>query len=234
MPDKVPFFTLFESFQAPRQLRLLLHDTVALGGVLDRAARTLEVQLESGEPIPDAARAALQQMLAEQYDLRRVQLTFRDKSAPVKGAGEVLLGKEFKGKPTPIAELNLKMGAAIVEGRIFKFECFETRRPGVWRLSFNITDERSSVSVRRSLGDKEAKQLAAALSDGAYLRIQGRLELSFDGRELQLNPQNILRAQHASRQDNAPEKRVELHLHTQMSTMDALTDVGSVVKQAAA
>ena len=234
MPDKVPFFTLFESFQAPRQLRLLLHDTVALGGVLDRAARTLEVQLESGEPIPDAARSALQQMLAEQYDLRRVQLTFRDKSAPVKGAGEVLLGKEFKGKPTPIAELNLKMGAAIVEGRIFKFECFETRRPGVWRLSFNITDERSSVSVRRSLGDKEAKQLAAALSDGAYLRIQGRLELSFDGRELQLNPQNILRAQHASRQDNAPEKRVELHLHTQMSTMDALTDVGSVVKQAAA
>ena len=234
MPDKVPFFTLFESFQAPRQLRLLLHDTVALGGVLDRAARTLEVQLESGEPIPDAARAALQQMLAEQYDLRRVQLTFRDKSAPVKGAGEVLLGKEFKGKPTPIAELNLKMGAAIVEGRIFKFECFETRRPGVWRLSFNITDERSSVSVRRSLGDKEAKQLAAALSDGAYLRIQGRLELSFDGRELQMNPQNILRAQHASRQDNAPEKRVELHLHTQMSTMDALTDVGSVVKQAAA
>ena len=176
MPDKVPFFTLFESFQAPRQLRLLLHDTVALGGVLDRAARTLEVQLESGEPIPDAARTALQQMLAEQYDLRRVQLTFRDKSAPVKGAGEVLLGKEFKGKPTPIAELNLKMGAAIVEGRIFKFECFETRRPGVWRLSFNITDERSSVSVRRSLGDKEAKQLAAALSDGAYLRLQGRLE----------------------------------------------------------
>lgn len=116
MPDRVPFFTLFESFQAPRQLRLLLHDTVALGGVLDRAARTLELQLESGEPIPDAARSALQQMLAEQYDLRRVQLTFRDKSAPVKGSGEVLLGKEFKGKATPISELNLKMGAAIVRG----------------------------------------------------------------------------------------------------------------------
>ena len=118
MPDKVPFFTLFESFQAPRQLRLLLHDTVALGGVLDRAARTLEMQLESGEPIPDAARSALQQMLAEQYDLRRVQLTFRDKSAPVKGSGEVLLGKEFKGKATPISELNLKMGMAVVEGRL--------------------------------------------------------------------------------------------------------------------
>ena len=234
MPDKVPFFTLFESFQAPRQLRLLLHDTVALGGVLDRAARTLELQLESGEPIPDAARVALQQMLAEQYDLRRVQLTFRDKSAPVKGAGEVLLGKEFKGKATPISELNLKMGAAIVEGRIFKLECFETRRPGVWRLSFNITDEHNSISVRRSLGDKEAKQLSAALTDGAYLRVQGRLELSFDGRELQLNPLNIMRGHHEGRRDNAPEKRVELHLHTQMSSMDAITDVGSVVKQAAA
>ena len=49
MPDKVPFFTLFESFQAPRQLRLLLHDTVALGGVL--AVRSARKAKKSGKCI---------------------------------------------------------------------------------------------------------------------------------------------------------------------------------------
>ena len=74
MAERVPFFTLFESFQAPRQLRLLLHDACAVSGVLDREARTLEVQIECGETLPQAAQDALQQMLAQQYDLRRVLL----------------------------------------------------------------------------------------------------------------------------------------------------------------
>ena len=233
MAEKVPFFTLFESFQAPRQLRLLLHDTCIVGGVLDRAQRTLEIQLESGEPLPEAAQAALQQMVQQQYDLRSVQLHFRT-AAGKSGGDEFLLGKECRGSVTPINELSLKMGVVVVEGRVFKFECFETRRSGMWRLTFDITDEHSSVAVRRTLEEKEAKRLAASLSDGAFVRVQGRLELSFDGRELQLNPQVIMRAARSARQDNAPEKRVELHLHTQMSSMDALTDVGSVVKQAIA
>ena len=74
MAERVPFFTLFESFQAPRQLRLLLHDACAVSGVLDREARTLEVQIECGETLPQAAQDALQQMLAQQYDLRQVLL----------------------------------------------------------------------------------------------------------------------------------------------------------------
>ena len=61
MAERVPFFTLFESFQAPRQLRLLLHDACAVSGVLDREARTLEVQIECGETLPQAAQDALQQ-----------------------------------------------------------------------------------------------------------------------------------------------------------------------------
>ena len=67
MAERVPFFTLFESFQAPRQLRLLLHDACVVSGVLDREARTLEVQIECGETLPQAAQDALQQMLAQQY-----------------------------------------------------------------------------------------------------------------------------------------------------------------------
>ena len=233
MAERVPFFTLFESFQAPRQLRLLLHDACVVSGVLDREARTLEVQIECGETLPQAAQDALQQMLAQQYDLRRVLLHFREMSAQ-KGDSGMVWGKPFTGKVTPIRELNIKMGNAIVEGRVFKAECYETRRKGMWTLNFNITDEHGSVAVRKAMDEKEAKVLGGAVSDGMWLRIQGKVELTYDGRDIVLRPVNIMKAAHPGRQDNAPEKRVELHLHTQMSSMDALTDVGKVVTQAAA
>ena len=232
MAEKVPFFTLFESFQAPRQLRLLLHDAYVVSGVLDREARTLEVQIESGETLPQAAQDALQQMLAQQYDLRRVLLHFRSDTR--KGESGVLWGKAFTGKLTPIRELNIKQGNAIVEGRVFKSECYETRRKGMWTLNFDLTDENGSVAVRKAMDEKESKALGSAVSDGMWLRLQGKVELTYDGKDIMLRPVNIMKADHPGRRDDAPEKRVELHLHTQMSSMDALTDVGKVVKQAAA
>ena len=232
MAERVPFFTLFESFQAPRQLRLLLHDAYVVSGVLDREARTLEVQIESGETLPQAAQDALQQMLAQQYDLHRVLLHFRSDTR--KGESGVLWGKAFTGKLTPIRELNIKQGNAIVEGRVFKSECYETRRKGMWTLNFNLTDENGSVAVRKAMDEKESKVLGSAVSDGMWLRLQGKVELTYDGKDIMLRPVNIMKADHPGRRDDAPEKRVELHLHTQMSSMDALTDVGKVVKQAAA
>ena len=232
MAERVPFFTLFESFQAPRQLRLLLHDAYVVSGVLDREARTLEVQIESGETLPQAAQDALQQMLAQQYDLRRVLLHFRSDTR--KGESGVLWGKAFTGKLTPIRELNIKQGSAIVEGRVFKSECYETRRKGMWTLNFDLTDENGSVAVRKAMDEKESKVLGSAVSDGMWLRLQGKVELTYDGKDIMLRPVNIMKADHPGRRDDAPEKRVELHLHTQMSSMDALTDVGKVVKQAAA
>ena len=232
MAERVPFFTLFESFQAPRQLRLLLHDACVVSGVLDREARTLEVQIESGETLPQAAQDALQQMLAQQYDLHRVLLHFRSDTR--KGESGVLWGKAFTGKLTPIRELNIKQGNAIVEGRVFKSECYETRRKGMWTLNFDLTDENGSVAVRKAMDEKESKVLGSAVSDGMWLRLQGKVELTYDGKDIMLRPVNIMKADHPGRRDDAPEKRVELHLHTQMSSMDALTDVGKVVKQAAA
>ena len=232
MAERVPFFTLFESFLAPRQLRLLLHDAYVVSGVLDREARTLEVQIESGETLPQAAQDALQQMLAQQYDLHRVLLHFRSDTR--KGESGVLWGKAFTGKLTPIRELNIKQGNAIVEGRVFKSECYETRRKGMWTLNFDLTDENGSVAVRKAMDEKESKVLGSAVSDGMWLRLQGKVELTYDGKDIMLRPVNIMKADHPGRRDDAPEKRVELHLHTQMSSMDALTDVGKVVKQAAA
>lgn len=77
MCDKIPFFTFFESFVPPRELGLLLHDACVVGGSMDRAQRTMELELTASAPLPEAAVTALRQLLMDQYGLRQLRLSFR-------------------------------------------------------------------------------------------------------------------------------------------------------------
>ncbi len=236
MTDKVPFFDFFDRFVPPRELRLLLHDAAVTGGVLDRENRTMELEIQCGEQLPDAAQEAVRQLLMQEYDLRQLRLMVQTPQAAAKkaGGGDVLMGKPIKAKTIPMVDLNPKMGAIVVEGKVFAAEMYETRRPGQWCLTFDMTDYAGSITVRRYMDEKEAKPLLGVINPGMWLRVQGLVELTRDGKDVQLRPLNIAKISHEGRKDTSPEKRVELHLHTRMSNMDALTDTASVIKQAVA
>ena len=237
MAERLAFFDFFESFVPPRELRLLLHDAQIVGGTLDRENRSMELEVETGAEIPEAAQSALRQLLQQQYELRSLRLNIRNMTAGKDakgGSGDVLMGKEIRGKAISMDGLNPKMGAVVVEGKVFAAECYETRRPGVWCLTFDMTDNNNSVTVRKYMQDKESEGVRNAIAPGMWLRVQGVVELTRDGKDIQLNPLNIMKITHEARKDTAPRKRVELHMHTQMSNMDALTDTKAVIKQAIA
>ena len=236
MAEKIPFFEFFDSFVPPRELRLLLHDACVTGGVLDRENRSMELELASGEVIPETAQALLRQLLMSHFELKQLRLTCRSYDKPGKSSsgGDVLLGREIKGKAVSMEGLNPKMGSVVLEGKVFAAECYETRRPGLWCLTFDMTDYHNSVTVRKYMDDKEASALQNAVKVGMWLRVQGFVELTRDGKDIQLRPLNIMKIAHEGRRDTAPEKRVELHLHTQMSNMDALTDTADAIRQAIA
>ena len=241
MSEKVPFFDFFEDFLPPRELRLLLHDTIVLGGTIHRESRVMELELETGEELPQAAKAALRQLLMDKYGLHDLKLSIKctapkpkkDGNSSKPEPGDVLMGKPIRGKAIPMVGLSPKMGMVTVEGKVFAVDTHETRRPGMWIVNFDMTDLHGSVTVCKFTEEKEAKALSQTIQTGMYLKVQGLVELTRDGKDVQIRPQNIEKAAHEGRKDTAPDKRVELHLHTQMSNMDALTDVGSVVKQAA-
>ena len=76
---------------------------------------------------------------------------------------------------------------------------------------------------------------------GMHLQIQGRLNMDRFYGDMVLEPMSSMAVPKPMKMDDAPEKRVELHLHTTMSAMDALTSVGpklgpdkNVVKRAEA
>ena len=148
---------------------------------------------------------------------------------------ETLYGKPFRGNPVPMKDLNIDMGSVIVEGRVFSVDHRELKKRNAWIVSFDMTDNTGSVRLQRFLENSEAKKILDHLQVGNILKVQGRTELNRYDNEMNIKPFAIMLGSMPTRKDTAPgEKRVELHLHTTMSNMDALTDTGAAVKQAAA
>ena len=254
MAQKIPFFNLFADLLPPPELKLRLAGAFITGAVIDQKAGTMDVDVTTRQPLPDQDVQDLQEMIRVTYGFTRVGVRAKCLNQPLPesfradaGGGQstgnggkkeerkvssVLFGNPIKGKPVPMKELNLKMGNATVAGKVFAAECRETRRPGMWRLSFDMTDYTNSVTVQKNLSAKEAESFGNAVQPGMWLMVQGKMEPTWDGKDIQLNPYHVNVIEHKGREDKAEEKRVELHLHTRMSNMDALTDTGSVVKQA--
>ncbi len=139
-----------------------------------------------------------------------------------------------KKKPVPLRELALDMGSVLVEGEVFNVEHRELPRRKAWVVCFDITDLTGSIRVTRFMEGEEAKPIISQVKKGQRLQVQGRLSLGrFDNNDLVLEPYGINEVpKPEGRKDTAPDKRVELHLHTKMSTMDALCDTKAVVKRA--
>ncbi|WP_337550024.1 exonuclease domain-containing protein, partial [Dysosmobacter welbionis] len=256
MSRDIPFFEMFTELQLSGELRLRLAGAVVNGACIDQAGMSLALRLTTRAELGDAELEELKHLLMGVYGFRQVttEVTCKAPSSQAaaagsrpaasvpaapsgskgekQAAGKVLMGKPIRIQPVPMKILDLKMGNATVAGKVFAFECRETRRPGMWRLSFDMTDYTNSVTVQKNLTEKEAQGLESAIKPGMWLCVQGKMEPTWDGKDIQLNPYHIQLAEHTERQDTAPEKRVELHLHTKMSNMDALTDTKEVVQQA--
>ena len=146
-----------------------------------------------------------------------------------------LYGKPFKGKVTPMQELSLDMGNVIVEGRVFAIDHRELKNRNAWVIKFDMTDNYGSVRISCFLENAKAKPLLDCVSIGAVLQVQGKLQIDKYDNEMVLFPYGVMPGSLPKRQDTAEgEKRVELHLHTTMSNMDALTSTEAAIKQAAA
>ena len=248
MMQKIPFFKLFAALQPPAEWKAKLVGAEIGNAVIQQKTFSMKLQLTTRMPLEATEVAELERMIAVTYGMSAVSIDAQSAekttgrtaapAAPQRTAEEhgsaakVLYGNHIKGRPVPMKTLNLKMGTATVAGKVFSADCHETRRPGMWRLSFDMTDYTNSVSVQKNLTAKEAEKVGKAIQPGMWLLVQGRMEPTWDGKDIQLNPYHINLYQHPEREDTAPEKRVELHLHTKMSNMDALTDTGEVVKEA--
>ena len=173
------------------------------------------------------------------------QAAMRDIPAPVfrdavqkkpAETSSMLFGKPFKGAAVPMREVSLEndMGKVVVEGLVFAVGHKELKKSNAWVVSFDMTDYTGSLRINRYMDAELAKPIIEKITKpGMWLRVFGKVSFSRFENDIVLEPIAIQPAQAPKREDTAPEKRVELHLHTTMSMMDALTKTGEAVATAA-
>ena len=138
-----------------------------------------------------------------------------------------------KKKPVPLGELQLDMGSVLVEGTVFNVEHRELPKRKAWVICFDITDNTGSIRVNQFLEGEVATPIVKGIKKGQRVQVQGRLNVSRFESDMVLEPYGINEVpMPEGRKDTAEEKRIELHLHTKMSMMDALCDGKAIVKRA--
>ncbi len=150
---------------------------------------------------------------------------------------EYVYGEPFSITPTSIAEIDKPQRNIVIVGTVFDYAQEPSRSGDKMNISFSICDGNSSVEVKCFATLEDADEISANVKTGAVLALKGyaKKEMRKDrteGTDFQFFFNNIAKIKKLSRVDNAPVKRVELHLHTQMSHMDALIPPDVAVKQA--
>ncbi len=144
---------------------------------------------------------------------------------------KTVMGNLTKQELRPIAELSMTDGTVNVWGDIFELEVRETRDKKRKIFSINITDYSSSITVKCIELTENCKELDK-LSKGQSIVVRGDMSYDKYDRENVLMLKALGKVEKVKLTDKANEKRVELHLHTNMSSMDGLTSVSDLIKRA--
>lgn len=142
-----------------------------------------------------------------------------------------LYGRSVRGKFVPISSIADDSGKVVIWGDIFDMEKRVTRSGDKNIFSIDITDYTGSTTVKVFNSIRESAVLDG-LKNGSTIAVMGDVEYDKYAGELVVNARGIGTAEKVKVVDKAAEKRVELHLHTNMSQMDAITSAGELVNRA--
>lgn len=144
------------------------------------------------------------------------------------------IGKDIPAvSPLPIIELPDNQYRQVIEGYVFALDNRELRS-GEILMIMKVTDYTSSVTVKLISGRRIKKAQLEQFNVGEWLRLEGDMVPDNYSGELDFRPRSIRKIKKANRQDKFEgEKRVELHLHSNMSQLDATNSASDLITQAA-
>ena len=156
------------------------------------------------------------------------RMTFDTSSA------ELIWGEEFEADdPTVLRAVRRPMKNCVVLGQIFEASAAEMRGSDKMAITIGITDKDSSVFLKTVMDAEGSETFVKSMKSGMCIAAAGSVRQDKFG-EFNVNLKGIKKIKQVIRSDNAPVKRVELHLHTNLSAMDAIPKPEDVVRRAAA
>ena len=201
---------------------------------LDFVVIFLEVQAFD---IEKAVQKAVEERRAEEQhkkeeEEKNVNHELWDELPVFKDTLKKIYGKVIHEKPKNIADVSTEDGYITVWGDVLKTEVRETKRGTSKIFDFDISDYTSSITVKMFDDKRVIDPLVEKINEAGTLVISGGYQFDTFSNQYVLRPYAIASIKKAEKTDDEPEKRIELHMHTSLSEMDAISSPTALVKQA--
>lgn len=236
---KIPFYDMFSCCSGDDELFGILKKALVISAVVDSRKKTMSINIEFPEMPAPVVLSLAQEEIAGEFGLSEVKIrpvvlkAAAEKKGPAQAKVRRLYGKQIKGHIIPIGEITQDAGRVTVEGEVFAVEARTVRNGNARIVDFDITDYTGSIRVSKFLREDDDGSLHE-VEKGMYLKVQGMVNYNRFYNDIVLEPYGVEVHTKPQRNDNYEgKKRVELHLHTKLSALDAVTDAEAAVQTAA-
>ncbi len=201
---------------------------------LSLTGQVINVQLAQTAEKDDLVQEFRTSMEQETHDALQKQIVVSDvKESLAQNPPRLQFGNVIEDSPIDIQQIQDEMRSVTVTGRVFGLEIRELNS-GRQLIQFHVTDETDSITCKVFLrGQGKKEQDVSALQDGVHVIVRGSVQFDTYMKELALLITDMTSYESEKRLDTATRKRVELHAHTQMSTLDGVVSATDLVRQAA-
>lgn len=145
---------------------------------------------------------------------------------------KTVIGNFKYKKPKKMSEVTFDDGEVYVWGDVFKYEKRDTKDGKRYIIDFNVTDNTGSFGCKFFDTKENLEYLDSKINDGVTVLVRGVLAYDDYKKDYIIRPNCVATVSKIKSVDEAEEKRVELHLHTNMSAMDGMSSAKSIVKKA--
>ncbi|MDO4710568.1 MAG: PolC-type DNA polymerase III [Peptostreptococcaceae bacterium] len=155
------------------------------------------------------------------------ELSQPQKTQPKKDRPDgVIRGRSIMNDPKMISELGVEENNVVFEGRTFASSSRKLNKGSVIQ-TFAMNDNTGSIMCKVFWKDE-----SELIKEGSYIKVKADIAFDSYEKEIVATLKDINIAKQFKRKDDADTKRVELHLHSNMSSMDAIENVKDLIKQA--
>ena len=177
-------------------------------------------------------------------DYGAVTASIKEQKAPIvaenkfsKGSGRIakVQSADITEDCISILDACNQMGNVVVCGKLFSLDDKIETKKGDYIIKGYIDDGTDCITIKIFSSPEDYKSnYSGLLKKNTYIKVKGRIDYDrFENNEKVLMVQNINKGEAPEeKMDNAEEKRVELHLHTNMSMMDGITPASDYIKRA--
>lgn len=145
--------------------------------------------------------------------------------------GNLILGKEIRDNAVDIKNISADNVHVVIQASVFETDTRTLKNGRVIHM-LDVTDYTDSIRVKCFVSQKKSDEIGEHIKKGSYIKIAGRTEYDSFEKMTVIMAESIEKTEKEERQDTAERKRVELHVHTKMSQVDGLMEVGDLVKTA--